>query len=335
MLPEVVAYLETHWHELDISGAKPRCFSYLMQNRNRPSCFIFVTGEHGPRFIAKFARTKVNQVSLHREHEMITHIRSLATPEIRATVPRHLALLTSGQDLAVIEAILPGTPMAPTDIFAGPNKVLERRFTLAYEWLLAFQSCTRRDVLLEGVELQRIIVDPLAKRLPSLDLPADVQCGIDNILVLADELEDCTLPLTFYHGDLKPDNFLLGQGRITGVVDWEYAGRESLPTMDWFNFMLLFGWISLLRRRTYLSFEASRLDAIQITFFADNPFSRLAREWAARFLAHYELDNGLTALLLLHALCKIHPENAMLTDIILRIAAVTDNSFIPFKELSP
>lgn len=330
MVPEVISYLETHWGELDTFGAKPRRFSYLVQNRNRPSCFIFVDGESEPRFIAKFTRTEVNRVCLRREHEMITSIRNLVPSEIKTTVPRHLALLTSGRDLAAIETILPGTPMAPADIFTGKRKVIEQQFTLVYEWLLAFQGCTRRNVLLKGNELQRVIVNPLAGRLPNLNLPTDVRTSIESMLVLAEELEGCTVPSTFFHGDMNPTNFLLDKGHITGVVDWEWAGRESLPTMDWFNFMHLFGWITLLRRRTYPSFGASRSDAIQTTFFTDNSFSRLTREWTARFFAHYGLDAKFTTLLLLHALFKLYPKDAMLEEIILGIAAATNNSFAPF-----
>lgn len=334
MLPEVIAYLETHWRELDTFGVRPRRYSYLMQDRNRPSCFIFVDGESEPRFIAKFARTKANRVFLRHEHEMITSLHALAPSELADTVPRPLAFLTLGRDLAAIETVLPGAPMASTDIFTTPSRAIEQQFTLVYTWLLAFQRCTRWDVLLDGAEVRRLIITPLAQRLPNIDLPTDVRTGIDSVLILADELEGCTFPLTFYHGDMKPDNFLLSQGRITGVVDWEYAGRESLPTMDWFNFMLLFGWMTLLHRRTYPSFKASRLDAIVTTFFSDNPFSRLSREWAARFLAYYDIDIRFTALLLLHALFKLHPENEMLADIILGVAAVTGNAFIPFRGLS-
>jgi len=300
-----------------------------MQNRNRPSCFIFVNGESKPRFIAKFARTEVNRTCLHREHEMIASIHALVTPEIGATLPLHLALLTSGRDLSVIETVLPGTPMASANIFTGEHKVIEQQFALVYEWLLAFQGHTRRDVLLDETELQRVIVSPLSARLPNLDLPADVRTNVESILALAEELEGHTFPLTFSHGDMNPTNFLLDKGQITGVVDWEWAGRESLPTMDWFNFMHLFGWLTLLHTRTYPSFGASRLEAIQTTFFTDSSFSRLAGEWTAKFLAHYELDTRHTALLLLHALFKLYPEDIMLKEIILGIAAVANNSFVP------
>jgi hypothetical protein len=330
MLPEIVSYLKTHWKELDVFEARPCRFSYLMQDRNRPSCFIFADGESQPRFIAKFASTEANRLCLHREHEMITIIHDLTSPEIGATVPSHLALLTSGWDLAAIETILPGTPMAPTDVFTGERAAIERQFTLVYEWLLAFQDCTRRNVLLDGPELQRVIVDPLAERLPNLDISTDVRTNIENVLILAEALEGCVFPLTFSHGDMNPTNFLLDRGRVTGVVDWEWAGRESLPTMDWFNFVHLFGWITLLHRRDYPSFGASRSDAIQTTFFTDNSFSWLAKEWTAKFFAHYGWDNKFTTLLLFHALFKLYPVDAMLEEIIREIAAATDNSLVPF-----
>jgi hypothetical protein len=329
MLPEVTSYLKTHWSELGILGVEPRRFAYLMQNRNRPTCFIFVDGEPRPRFIAKFARTEVNRTSVCREHEMLASLHALVPLEIGATLPRHLVLLIAGGDLAAIETVLPGVPMASTDIFTGDYRVMEQQFTLVYDWLLAFQNCTRQDVLLDDAGLQRIIVNPIAERLPGLDLPADVRAGVDDVLTLASELGGCTFPSTFYHGDMNPTNFLLDMGCITGVVDWEWAGRESLPTMDWFNFIHLFGWMTLLHRKTYPSFGASRLHAIQLTFFTDNSFSHFAREWTARFFAHYGLDPRLTPLLLVHALFKLYPEDAMLTDIILGIAALAGKSFVP------
>ena len=204
MLPEVIAYLETHWEELGTFRRKPRRFSYLMQNRNRPSCFIFIDGESEPRYIAKFARTEVNRTCLRREHEMLQTLHTMVAPETEATLPHHLTLLTSGRDLAVIETVLPGTPMAPANIFAGARKAIDQQFALVYEWLLAFQESTRRDVLLEGTELQRLVLDQLSGRLSRLDLPPGVRITIERTLVPLGEMKGRVFPVTFSHGDMKP-----------------------------------------------------------------------------------------------------------------------------------
>jgi hypothetical protein len=43
------------------------------------------------------------------------------------------------------------------------------------------------------------------------------------------------IPLGFAHGDFWSGNLLVERGRLTGVVDWDYAGEGRLPLMDLFH----------------------------------------------------------------------------------------------------
>ena len=55
-----------------------------------------------------------------------------------------------------------------------------------------------------------------------------------------DVYRDCDRHRSLVHGDFRPDNLLAASGRITGVLDWEFAHAGS-PYMDIGNLLRHFG----------------------------------------------------------------------------------------------
>jgi hypothetical protein len=47
------------------------------------------------------------------------------------------------------------------------------------------------------------------------------------------------LPLGWVHGDFWSGNMMVRDGRLDGVIDWEWAGPDGLPVHDLFDLIVL------------------------------------------------------------------------------------------------
>ncbi len=53
----------------------------------------------------------------------------------------------------------------------------------------------------------------------------------DKKLASAKRLNDRRYTICFGHGDLAPHNIMIKDGRLTGIIDWEYCG--------WYGFIII------------------------------------------------------------------------------------------------
>jgi hypothetical protein len=161
------------------------------------------------------------------ERQIDEQARALARlPELRASpallerVPRVLAEGRSGLARWTLEQRLPGR--RPDLVDGGLRSDCLDFLTELFQLGAATQG---------GVVSERASV--VASRLSSGD-----EAGRVEVLGarLTSALE--AVPCGFAHGDFWSENLLAEGGRLTGVVDWDYAGEGRLPLLDLFHLLV-------------------------------------------------------------------------------------------------
>ena len=210
--------------------------------RGKLVAFIFERGAARPGVLAKMCSGPEQGETLRREHEALGTVRARLDEDLRSTVPAPLALVKEGEDTAVAETILPGSPM----YLAMRNSLVARRnvaghFRLAREWLVRFQQLTQTGEAAVGSEdWDELVVRPLTHCQGGYPASSDEHRLISGILRKAEGLQAARLPIVASHGDYWAGNLLV-DGSYLGIVDWERFSEQGSPFYDLLMFTTSYG----------------------------------------------------------------------------------------------
>lgn len=196
-----------------------------------------------PVFAVKVPTTDAAAAVVEAEAALLSALHARDLGEVAETIPHLSELVSHDGRTAMVATALHGTPL--TREYARPRHTASRArvaadFAAVEDWLRRFQAATR--VSDAGAGAQRAVADELRDRFADDDAAA-------RAAVLEARLSQDAPPATAVHGDLWFGNVLLsGEGRVTGVVDWEAAALMGDPMRDVVRFAL--GYALYLDRRT-------------------------------------------------------------------------------------
>lgn len=217
-LDTLLRAVEEGWPELTarsdrLPATPPALRGILVQRTSVDMAFVFGEGPW-PLLVAKKVASGVPDDGLRRERQALERV-----SEVRVG-PRHLGLLG---DVWVQEA-LPGLPMTLTAVDERNAATLTRpaAFTELDEVLARVAAHTSERAPLsayDGEMLERATRHPL---------PADVAATVDR----ARRHVAGTRTTVVQHGDLLAQNWIVHEGRFSGLVDWETCLLQGLPGSD-------------------------------------------------------------------------------------------------------
>jgi hypothetical protein len=315
MLPQLHAYMLSHWEALPDAGPPPRHLAFVGQATgvSKACFFVLVDDQPTPRYIVKTPRSPLGNARLAQEVATIERVRRSVPPHLLVTLPGPMHTATLDGQLVVIEPILPGRPM---DSATPERQPLDRaaavqQISLAYAWLVGVQrEAEHVKQPLSAHALHEFVLAPLERLRAHTDLTADEARYVDRLEQEARALQGVMLPLYLYHGDFRAGNILIDHGRIA-VLDWEFSQSLNLPLLDWFSFVF-----RLYSRSVGLADIDGSLPTYRAVF--DEVFR--TRTWFSELVTHYT-----------HAYCRALDIDEALLPLLFDLFVVTNiNKFHDF-----
>ena len=196
------------------------------------------------------------------------------------TIPRLVACEESDGRPVLVQTALAGEVLDPGAV----RRDEQRTVTAVLAWLEDVWTPTL--ALADSGWYERLIELPLQRFEQSLPEHDDVLGLVSSTRRLLEPLRSAHLPSTLEHGDLSYPNIIqLEDGRI-GVVDWELAELEGVPTHDLFFFL------------TFIAFARSRADRLHTRLEAFDAAFVAPGAWAKRYVADYARRTGIDPVLL-------------------------------------
>lgn len=124
-----------------------------------------------------------------------------------------------------LDELLPGRPLAPTELAA------------AAEAVSGLHRASARTLTVDDAALQRWVRGPA-------EVVRRAQVGprapLDRLVAqLCRDLDGRTVTAGWVHGDLWTGNVLAEGGRVTGLIDWDLAAPDELPSHDLLHLVVL------------------------------------------------------------------------------------------------
>jgi hypothetical protein len=246
MIDDVVAWLNERWPEMHCR--RPPLTSGLAAGlyRNSAKVVMILFDERGEAgAVVKAARRPSAEASLEAEYEALHKFARLRCRSVLQDAPKPLALGRVRGQLVLALSPVPGTPMTARYYAAGhtsnPSRVV-RDFTMAGQWLAAFQQETMRAAItLDSNFIRRFVADVVDRYREQIGWSAEEDRLFRAVVRRAAGLRGTTIPLVGVHGDFWMGNLLIGGGQVRSVVDWELAHVTGLPFADVFKFTTSYG----------------------------------------------------------------------------------------------
>jgi Ser/Thr protein kinase RdoA (MazF antagonist) len=250
------------------SGRRSERLGWLMFRGHRAQVFV-PCDELGPLGVIR--RWQSNDVAS-RERDVLEALAYEEPASIATTLPRHLGTYVHAGVVISMQSWLPGDPLRRR-LFYTPATDVARVLTAVADWFVS--RFERREL---GQALPNYLTDTIAARLRRRTSGQPGQLAFERFVAASNPAQaECGV----LHNDLHPGNLLFGDaGSISGVLDWEHAGRGPL-ICDWFGFVSEYAlWLSRERR------GAPAVErALATAWGGSSKFSRIAREQCERVLA--------------------------------------------------
>jgi aminoglycoside phosphotransferase len=181
------------------------------------------------------------------ERRTLAGLAGIEPVELRETIPRFLGAVEFQGRHGMVMTAIRGAPMTTAYFRRGHTATrarVARDFETVDEWLAALQSATA------GAGARLDVADDVPARLSRRfgDDPG-VADDVERFSEICASLRNEETPRTAAHGDLWFGNVLVDDGRLSGVVDWEYgAAAAAEPVRDLARFALVYAFY--LDRRT-------------------------------------------------------------------------------------
>jgi hypothetical protein len=192
---------------------------------------VFHLGSEAPEAVLRMST--IGQHRLRRETAVLTHLVDVRLPApVRAILPQPLANGTVEGFEYVVQAALSGLS---ADFLAG-QPTWPRLEAAAVSAIDAIHRATARPQVVGDELLRRWVDEPLAvvrrvcARMPGVTRPSRLTELRD---ILREELSGRAVQTSWIHGDFWAGNLLADvAGNVTGIVDWDLAAGEELPSHD-------------------------------------------------------------------------------------------------------
>ena len=225
----------------DLRGALGRPGVLLSASRDPDAKLTFVLGSGagarpGDRWAVKIPTTGAAERSVEAEGRALVELRRLDLGPLADTVPRYIrSPVLNGRNVLVSTA-LPGAPMTVRyhawRHTASPRRVAED-LAMVSTWLGDFQSAT-----VSGAAVLTWPSDTASALEARWCKHPALAAAARRVAVAEDHLAGRSTPLTFVHGDFWFGNVLVGDGAVTGCVDWEAACPQGPPLRDLARFAI-------------------------------------------------------------------------------------------------
>lgn len=243
MMPNLLELLRQRWSELDVDAPPPCSGTVVGVDRTQVArvTMLLFAGGGTPVAVAKCARSAAGGPALVREHDALVRLQQSAPPSVRAQIPHALLLECVAGQLVLVQSVVAGTPMASryyTPGHTSDRDAVGADFAAAGTWLAVFQrGTTGRASAESSAESAAEHVALLQRSYRASVGWSDDEAGLfAELAERAASLGPQELPSVAVHGDFWPGNLLVGDGGLSGVVDWELARASGHPYRDIFKF---------------------------------------------------------------------------------------------------
>jgi aminoglycoside phosphotransferase len=199
---------------------------------SRRVLLLFGPGQRWPTLAVKLPTGPEAAAKVTVEAEKLRQVARLGLGRLGGTIPAVVQTVRHNGFPALVTTALPGSPMLVDYHRPGHNAhvgTVAGDFARAARWLAAFQSATATRA--EPLDLAPGVVDTLRARRPGDPL-------LGELPLLRARLRHHQTPRTAVHGDFWMGNLLTCDGKLTGVVDWEWFAPVGAPTRDLTRFAL-------------------------------------------------------------------------------------------------
>ncbi|MET1063482.1 MAG: aminoglycoside phosphotransferase family protein [Arthrobacter sp.] len=186
---------------------------------------VFAVGARVPSLVVKVPRCPGDNEGVQQEADMLRQLTARSDGRLGG-IPRVVATLDVGDQLALVETALTGAPLDPSRVAAN----LPGAVALGVDFVAAL-PCT-----LPGTGnpdwYERTVERPLEALACLLSRDPEVTALVHRTHELLHPLRRSALPAVFEHADLSHPNLLVNtEGRLQ-VMDWERASLYGVPGHD-------------------------------------------------------------------------------------------------------
>jgi hypothetical protein len=174
--------------------------------------------------------------SVQHEARLLVDLRRRRLGPIERTIPRHVGVHQLDGLPVTLASVVPGRPMSvdyERRLHVARPDLVRRDFRLAGDWLAGFQDASAAAT--SRTTWASEVLDSLHGRLAWDPHGA---AALTTLASSARLLDGPFLQRTAVHGDFWHGNLLLGEGEVSGVVNWTSGEAEGWPLRDLVRFAL-------------------------------------------------------------------------------------------------
>lgn len=219
--------------ELDRYGVPEQLSSLVLTPRFRASqhvvFLIFADAQSDPVLVAKVARLPGLSASLEQETKVLKSVQALR-PDGFNSIPRVIAFEEYCGHAILVETAIAGQSMSPPVVRRDSAGCCH----IVANWLVDVHRPQNGKTGSSRFDLFTGSLRYFANAFP---LSAEEEQALEQTWLLVSPLQGALLPPVLEHGDLSHPNLILSKAGGLGVVDWELALLDGMPTFDLFFFL--------------------------------------------------------------------------------------------------
>jgi hypothetical protein len=183
------------------------------------------------RNVSRNARSK-------NEQEVLSVLHASCGSDLRQSLPIPLGALDWKGLVVSAETGVAGRPLVMTRTgLSSPNSRSVRHLRQVAHWLRGLHVQTNVETVRWGAsDGARTLEDVLSQFEDSFGTLMPTQELFERVIRRSAELDECSIPIVWTHGDLQGGNIYAAKERLS-VIDW-VSGRPGLPLFDLFRFSL-------------------------------------------------------------------------------------------------
>lgn len=224
---------------VDDADGRVVCLAMSKDPNAKVTVLLFRPGEELPCYVAKVPTTDAAVRRIQLEAGRLTRICRRDLGPLGDTIPRIVAMAEHLGRPVLVTTALPGRVMLAayhTWRHTARPAAVQADFDAAGQWLAELQLRTSSGdsdlaSMLDGIPAA------ISQRFGD---DAGTAGDLDQLSALRDRLAGHQVARVIVHGDFWPGNLLMADGRVCGVIDWESAQPDGLPTRDLARFVITF-----------------------------------------------------------------------------------------------
>lgn len=272
----VLSFLTQNWQRLGlvVPGEAKGLSCVITTPRFRASShvifFVLAQGQKAPFLVVKTPRLPGDYIRLDREATNLQTVHAAREGGFDS-IPRLLAYEDYCGHRLLVETAVAGEMMS-YKLRHSPSLPYVQ---MATQWLIELHLATSQPHNNKIQWFDHLIKNSLQHFAETTTLTQAEVSLVARTHEIIDVVQTYNLPSVFEHGDLGPLNIMFSEHQKIGVVDWELADPNGLPTADLFFLLALASpaWRKAKRNSDYVS-------AFQQTFFGKHA-------WANAYVHQY------------------------------------------------